>query len=141
MSGYENLKVSELRVIAKSLGLRGWSRMKKDNLISFIKDNEFFESDKATEVARSMNKRTVKELKSLAQLYGIKICSRANKSEIIYLLGETTVNDEVLFTKEKLDYGTQKLKQEKSLINGIRKSVTKSKDKKRTRKLRDGVVR
>ncbi len=35
-----------------------------------------------------MGKRTVKELKALARVYGVKIRSGANKSEIIYLLGE-----------------------------------------------------
>ena len=88
MSGYKSLKVSELRSIAKSQGLKGWSRMRKDNLISFIMSSENFETDKATEVARMMYKRTVKELKNLARLYNVKIRSRANKSEIIDLLGE-----------------------------------------------------
>jgi uncharacterized membrane protein YqiK len=88
MSGYKSLKVLELRSTAKSQGLKGWSRMRKDNLISLIMSSENFETDKATEVARMMYKRTVKELKNLARLYNVKIRSRANKSEIIYLLGE-----------------------------------------------------
>ena len=40
MSGYKNFKVSELREIAKSRGLKGYSRLRKSELISFIKDNE-----------------------------------------------------------------------------------------------------
>ena len=40
MSDYKNLKVVELREIAKSRGLRGYSRLRKSDLISFIKDNE-----------------------------------------------------------------------------------------------------
>ena len=40
MSVYENLKVSDLRDIARSRGLRGWSKLKKDDLISFIVDIE-----------------------------------------------------------------------------------------------------
>ncbi len=84
----ENLKVKELRDIARSRGLSGWYRLRKSELISFIKDNEDFTSDQATEVARKMGKRTVKELKDLAQTHGVKIRSGANKSEIIYLLGE-----------------------------------------------------
>ncbi len=37
---YVNSKVRELRDIAKSLGLRGWSKLRKANLISFITNNE-----------------------------------------------------------------------------------------------------
>ena len=40
MSDYKNFKVSELREIAKSRGLKGYSRLRKSELISFIKDNE-----------------------------------------------------------------------------------------------------
>ena len=36
----ENLKVKELRDIARSRGLSGWYRLRKSELISFIKDNE-----------------------------------------------------------------------------------------------------
>ncbi len=61
MNEYENLKVSNLRDIAKSRGLRGWARLRKTNLISFIIDNEDFTSDRATENAREMGNKTVKE--------------------------------------------------------------------------------
>ncbi len=88
MKEYENQKVSDLREIARSRRLKGWSRMKKDDLISFIIENEDFTSDRATEVAMRVGKRTVKELKDLARVHGVKIRSGANKSEIIYLLGE-----------------------------------------------------
>ena len=88
MNKYENQKVSDLREIARSRRLRGWSRLKKDDLISFIIGDEDFTSDRATEDAREMGKKTVKELRALARVHGVKIRSRANKSEIIYLLGE-----------------------------------------------------
>ncbi len=88
MNEYEKLKVLDLRDIAKSRGLKGWSKLRKDNLISFIIGNEDYPSDRATEDARKMGKRTVKELRVLARVYGVKIRSGANKSEIIYLLGE-----------------------------------------------------
>ena len=35
----ESLNLKSLRSIAKRLGLRGYSRLRKDNLIDFIKDN------------------------------------------------------------------------------------------------------
>ena len=37
---FENLKVSELREIARSRGLKGWYRLRKSDLISFIKSEE-----------------------------------------------------------------------------------------------------
>ena len=82
------LTMSELREIAKSKGLRGYSRLRKAELISFIKDNENRSSDRATEVAIRVGKKTIKELKDIARIHGVKIRSGANKSEIIYLLGE-----------------------------------------------------
>ena len=82
------MKVKDLREIAKSKGLRGYSRLKKSDLISFIKDNENLASDRSSETDIEVWKKTVKELKVLARKYNVKIRSRANKSEIIYLLGE-----------------------------------------------------
>ncbi len=40
MSDYENLKVVELREIARSRGLRGWYRLRKAELVSFIVSEE-----------------------------------------------------------------------------------------------------
>ncbi len=82
------MKVVELREIARSQGLKGWYRLRKSDLISFIKNNENHSSDRATEVAIKVGKKTIKELKDIARIYGVKIRSGANKSEIIYLLGE-----------------------------------------------------
>ena len=83
-----HLRITDLRDIARSQGLKGWYRLRKSDLISFIKNNENHSSDRATEIAIRVGKRTVKELKNLARIHGVKIRSRANKSEIIYLLGE-----------------------------------------------------
>ena len=85
---YENLRVSDLQDMAKSRGLKGWSKLKKDDLISFIADNEEYPIDRATEDARKMGKKTIKELKTLARIHEVKIQSKANKNEITYLLGE-----------------------------------------------------
>ena len=40
MVAYGKLRVSGLRDIARSRGLKGWSKLRKDDLISFIIDNE-----------------------------------------------------------------------------------------------------
>ncbi len=60
---YENLRVSDLRDMAKSRGLKGWSKLKKDDLISFIADNEEYPTDRATEDVRKMGKKTIKSLR------------------------------------------------------------------------------
>ncbi len=85
---YKSLWVKDLREISKSQGLKGWSKLKKDDLISFIIDNKEYPTDRATEDARDMSKKTIRELRILARIYDVKIRSRANKNEIIYLLGE-----------------------------------------------------
>ena len=83
-----NLRIKDLRDIAKSEGLRGYSRLRKSDLISFIKDNENPPSDRATEATTRVWRKTVKELKDIARKHNVKIRSRASKSEIVYLLGE-----------------------------------------------------
>ena len=83
-----HLRITDLRDIARSQGLKGYSRLKKSDLISFIKDNENLASDQSSETDIKVWKKTVKELKVLAQKYNVKIHPKANKSEIIYLLGE-----------------------------------------------------
>ncbi len=82
------MKVKDLREIAKSHGLRGYSKLKKSDLIFFIKDNINLASDRASKIDVEVWKKTVKELKVLVRKYNVKIHSKANKSEIIYLLGE-----------------------------------------------------
>ena len=70
---YKNLKVSDLRDIARSQGFRGWSKLRKDDLISFIIGNDEYPMDRATEDARNTSKKTIKELKTLAQIYDVNI--------------------------------------------------------------------
>ncbi len=82
------MTMSELRDIARSQGWKDWYRLRKSDLISFVKDNENLASDRSSEIDIKVWKKTVKELKVLARKYNVKIRSRANKSEIIYLLGE-----------------------------------------------------
>ncbi len=88
MSSYERLKVSDFQNILRSRGLKGWSGLRKRDLISFVEDSEERPLDLATEDAREMGKKTVKELKTLARLRGVRLRSGSSKSEIIYLIGE-----------------------------------------------------
>ena len=56
----ESLRVKDLREIAKSRGLRGWSRLRKSELISFIKDNEMTTSLLDKEIPRNLPTPTLK---------------------------------------------------------------------------------
>ncbi len=58
MNDYKNLKVLELREIAKSRGLKGYSRLRKSELISFIMSEE--ERHKNDEMTMS-DTRTLEE--------------------------------------------------------------------------------
>ncbi len=40
MEAYGRLRVSDLRDIVRSRGLKGWSKLRKDDLISFIIGND-----------------------------------------------------------------------------------------------------
>ena len=82
------MSYKSLREILKSRELKGWSKLKKDDLISFIMDNEEYPTDRATKDVRDMSKKTIRGLRILARIYDVKIRSRANKNVIIYLLGE-----------------------------------------------------
>ena len=88
MSSYKNFKVSDLWNILKSRGLKSWTGLRKKDLISLVKDSEEHPSDLATEDAREMGKKMVKELRVLAKVRGVKIQSGANKNEIAYLIRE-----------------------------------------------------
>ena len=58
MNDYKNLKVLELREIAKSRGLKGYSRLRKSELISFIMSEE--ERHKNDEIERRRQERLKK---------------------------------------------------------------------------------
>ncbi len=68
--------------------MRGWAGLRKKDLTSFSESSKERPSDFATEDAKEMEKKTVKELRTLAKVRGVKIRSGANKSEIVYLIGE-----------------------------------------------------
>ena len=58
MNDYKNLKVLELREIAKSRGLKGYSRLRKSELILFIMSEE--ERHKNDEIERRRQERLKK---------------------------------------------------------------------------------
>ena len=117
---YENFRVPDLLKIARSRGLKGWSKLRKDDLISFIIDNEEYPTDRATEDARDMSKKTIRELRILARVYNAKIRSKASKNEIIYLLRENYGEQRRAHFQRK--NGTWKSEQMRSEYDGTRKS-------------------
>ena len=52
---YKSLRVKDLREILRSRGLKGWSKLKKDDLIYFIIDNEEYPTDRASDRRREEN--------------------------------------------------------------------------------------
>ena len=60
MSDYKNLKVVELKEIARSRGLRGWSRLRKAELISFITSAEQRQREEE-ELERQRQQREIEE--------------------------------------------------------------------------------
>ncbi len=73
MSSYEKFRVSDIREILRSRGVRGWAGLRKKDLISFAESSEERPSDFAMEDAREMGEKTVKELRTLAKVRGVKI--------------------------------------------------------------------
>ena len=124
---YENLRVSDLQYIAKSRGLRGWSKLKKDDLVSFITDNEEYPTDRVTEDARKMGKKTIKELKTLAQIHDVKTRSKANKNEIIYLLGENYGEKRRAYFERIMGIGNQSEQGDYSMAKRDSRRRTKAK--------------
>lgn len=102
---WNNKTVTELKEIAKSEGLQGYSRLNKAELIKVLrkleKEGEIFEEVIEEEVIEEteeiteevvyyeedyLSKNTVVELKKLAKKKGIEGYSRMNKEELIYNL-------------------------------------------------------
>ncbi len=59
MNDYKNLKVLELRKIARSRGLKGWSRLRKSDLISFIISEEQRQQSEAIEKTKLQEEQQV----------------------------------------------------------------------------------
>ncbi len=118
-----SMKVKDLREIAKFQGLRGYSRLKKSDLISFIKNNENHSSDRATEVAMKVWRKTIKELKDIAALRSDREPTRAKS----FIFSERiTAKGEELLTRKDTDYGTRTSGRTKRLSDGVGKSTRRN---------------
>ena len=84
------MKVKDLRDMVRDRGLKGWSAMRKNELISFLVSESFIKpiSDRDTEVVGIASRRTVKELRDIAKTHDVKIPSGSTKREIVYLLNQ-----------------------------------------------------
>ena len=73
-SNMEVKNVKQLRSIARELGVRGYSRVKKKELEQLISDYQYGRA--------ALHKRTKKELKSIAKEAKISRYSKLNKQEL-----------------------------------------------------------
>ncbi len=94
MSKYESMKVSELRDIAKFKSLKGWSKLKKSQLITFIMDNESRRPLKSkykpkTKYFSFFSSMTVEELHDFARENKIQGYSSLKKAKLIRFLDKT----------------------------------------------------
>ena len=72
MEAYGELRVSELRDIVRSRRLKGWSKLRKDDLISFIISNDNYlieqrRQERLERVTAEANMRLEKKAKSKAR--------------------------------------------------------------------------
>ena len=79
---YNALRISELRALVKEHGLRRYSRMKKDGLISFLRDSIRMETN--YDDLRLVELRALVKERGLQSYYGLK------KAEFIALLRDTS---------------------------------------------------
>ena len=85
---YNQMTVKDLRALAKDNGLRGYSKLKKSELISFIRDNLKLKPTKR----KPLKPMTVKELRALAKDNGLRGYSRLKKSELISFIRDNLKN-------------------------------------------------
>lgn len=85
MISYKGLKVVELKRMCKERGIKGYSKLRKKELIDILGgENEEI----------GMERYTVKELKKMCKERGIKGYSKLRKKELIEILGEVEVEIE-----------------------------------------------
>ena len=80
MSNYRNLKVVELKDIARSRGLRGWSRLRKAELIAFITSAEQRQRGEE-ELERQQQQREIEEEQQEKERMGKAKAERKAKSK------------------------------------------------------------
>ena len=85
---YNRMTVKDLRALAKDNGLKGYSRLKKSELISFIRDNLKLKPTKR----KPLKPMTVKDLRALAKDNGLKGYSKLKKSELISFIRDNLKN-------------------------------------------------
>ncbi len=81
MSDYKNLRVPELREIARSRGLKGWYRLRKSDLISFITSEEERQRREIEEIKRREAEQAERRERELEQLKEERRRLRLEKAE------------------------------------------------------------
>ena len=98
--------VPELKALAKNLGLKGYSRLRKAELINLINQNlpggvvNFIDEDDTKSTTQVLRRQTVPELKTLAKNLGLKGYSRLRKAELINLINQNLPGGVINFIDE-----------------------------------------
>ncbi len=114
----ENLKVKELREIARSRGLKGWYRLRKSDLISFIMEKEEEDSDRRSE--------------EITQGSGLRKATPSDQKPEVsnWTKSESSIHNKVIYNKGTM-YSDQKSKvsdrKSEEIIqgSGLRKTTPK----------------
>ena len=84
----------ELRDIARSSGLRGWTRLRRNDLVAFLTRHNVSE-DALSSIDYTLRRdMSVSELRAIARRRGLKGWSRLRKDELINFLASNTRRDE-----------------------------------------------
>ena len=82
----EQMHVTELKALAKSRGLKGYSDLRKDALIKMLRDDEQNEGERPVEApkpSRNYSKMTVDVLRNLATERGFNIDDKPFKKDLV----------------------------------------------------------
>ena len=90
MSNLSEMRVVSLKKLAKSKGIKGYSKLKKVELIKILGKSKSPKVVSLKKLAKSLSEMRVVSLKKLAKSKGIKGYSKLKKTELIKALGKST---------------------------------------------------
>ena len=111
----EKKQLGELKLLCKQSNVKGFSKMKKRDIVSLLKFYEeqkiifvhpvhsvFSEQDDVIEPTEVLSKMSLKDLKKLAKLYKLKKYSKLNRTDIMSLIQSRKLSSSVEKIQMKL---------------------------------------